>query len=79
MAADMRADLDTIWGSLVKPPEYVDAPLDDFFELQYVSLPSFELEEEDFRAECTLLRRRFTNSYEDSLLRHDESKVGLCS
>eukprot|EP00892_Ulva_mutabilis_P007514 jgi/Ulvmu1/5134/UM021_0151.1 len=75
MAADMRADLDSIWSSLVKPPEYTEAPLDDFFELQYVSLPSFELEEEEFRAECTLLRRQFTHAYEDSLLRPDESKV----
>lgn len=75
MAADMRADLDSIWASLVKPPEYVDAPLDDFFELQYVSLPSFEVEEDEFRAECTFLRRRFTNLHEDSFLRLDDSKV----
>jgi len=78
MAADMRADLDAIWASLVKPPEYTEAPLDEFFELQYVSLPSFELEEDDFRAECTLLRRRFTDDYDDSLLRLDASKVCPC-
>lgn len=78
MAADMRADLDAIWASLVKPPEYTEAPLDEFFELQYVSLPSFELEEDDFRAECTFLRRRFTDDYDDSLLRLDASKVCPC-
>lgn len=75
MVADMRFDLDNIWFSLVKPPEYASAPLDDFFELHYTSLPSFEVEEEDFRAECTLLRRRFTSNHAESFLRKDDSKV----
>jgi protein SEY1 len=77
MVADMRRDLDSIWGALVKPPEYAAAPLDDFFELQYVSLPSYEREADDFVAEATLLRRRFLPSYNGDLLREDESKVVL--
>ena len=76
MCADMRADLDTIWAALVKPPEYADSSVDDFFELQYVSLPSYEVEGEDFAAECTILRRRFMPSYEDvTLVRADKSKA----
>jgi hypothetical protein len=75
ICSDMRRDLDTIWASLVKPPEYVDSSLDAFFELQYVTLPSFELEEEDFRAECTLLRRRFLPEGTNTFLRDDPSKV----
>ena len=75
ICGDMRRDLDTIWGSLVKPPEFADSPLDEFFDLQYVSLPSYELEEDDFRAECTLLRRRFLPDTESTYIRPDESKV----
>jgi protein SEY1 len=71
----MRADLDAIWASLVKPPEHADARLDAFFDLQYVSLPSFEAAEDDFRAEATLLRRRFAPSEENCLLPDDRSKV----
>ena len=75
ICGDMRRDLDTIWGSLVKPPEYAESSLEEFFELQYVSLPSFELEEDDFRAECTLLRRRFLPDTESTYIRSDETKV----
>lgn len=75
ICADMRRDLDTIWASLVKPPEYADSSLEEFFALQYVSLPSYELEEDDFRAECTLLRRRFLPENEGSYIRNDEMKV----
>ena len=75
MCADMRADLDTIWAALVKPPEYADSPVDDFFELQYVSLPSFEIEHDDFVAESTILRRRFMPSHAESLIRIDGEKV----
>ena len=79
MCADMRADLDTIWSALVKPPEHADSTVEDFFELQYVSLPSYEIEEDDFKAEATLLRRRFMPSYPESLVRADAEKVCLCT
>lgn len=75
ICGDMRRDLDTIWASLVKPPEYADSSLDEFFELQYVSLPSYELEEDDFEAECTSMRRRFLPDTESTFIRSDETKV----
>lgn len=75
MCRDMRADLDTIWASLVKPPEYSESPLDDFFELQYVSLPSYEVDVDEFNAEATLLRKRFKPSEEQSVIRSDATKV----
>jgi hypothetical protein len=75
MFADMRTDLETIWASLVKPPEYEDCPVDDFFQLQFVSLPSYEIEQDDFLAEATLLRRRFLPSHDTSIIRTDPTKA----
>jgi hypothetical protein len=75
ICADMRRDLDTIWASLVKPPEYAETTLEAFFELQYVTLPSYELEEDDFKAECTLMRRRFLPDSENTYIRSDNTKV----
>lgn len=77
LCEDMRGDLNTIWAALVKPPEYADSSVEDFFELQYVSLPSYETQADDFVAEATILRRRFMPSYDDAMVRVDEAKVLL--
>ncbi len=49
-----------MWDSITKPPQYEDAALTDFFELQYAALSNYEDRAEDFLAETVLLRRRFT-------------------
>lgn len=75
LCTSLRDDLEAVWASLVKPPEYAAAPLDDFFDVRYVGLPSYELAEEDFCAEATLMRRRFMPSEPDCVLPQDETRV----
>lgn len=75
LCSDLRQDLDSIWESLVKPPEQAACTVEDFFDVNYVSLPSFEVEEDDFRAEATLLRRKFIPSHEDCLIKPEEHRV----
>jgi protein SEY1 len=75
MCQDLRKDLDSIWASLVKPPELADASLDHFFELKFVSLPSYELQQDVFVQEATALRERFHPSSTDAIFASDESKV----
>lgn len=78
MCIDLRKDLDAIWGSLVKPPELADEPLDHFFDLKFVSLPSYELQQDVFIQEAEALRERFLPSSTDAIISTDESKVS-CS
>lgn len=54
-------DLRRMWESLAKPPEYEDSTLEDFFEIQYAALSNYEDRYEEFMAETTMLRRRFTD------------------
>lgn len=62
-------DLGRMWAAIPKPPVYETTTLDNFFDVQFASLPNFEDREEEFRAESVILRRRFTNQEEDTLIR----------
>ncbi|CAL8460688.1 g219 [Coccomyxa elongata] len=68
-------DLRQMWGTITKPPDYEQYSFTDFFEVKYSSLPNFEEKEEDFRAESVLLRRRFSEDGEDSLVRVSDDKL----
>ncbi|KAI8105747.1 hypothetical protein M9434_000329 [Picochlorum sp. BPE23] len=72
-----EADLNVMWDGLAKPDEYENSSLQDFFELQYAALPNYEDRLEEFMAECTILRRRFTHDAADdeSLLRMSTDKL----
>ena len=72
-----EVDLETMWTSLTKPPEYENSSLQDFFELQYAALPNFEDRMEEFMAESVVLRRRFTHdaTEDESLLRNSPQKL----
>lgn len=68
-------DLGRMWAAIPKPPQYDATSVSDFFDVQYASLPNFEDREEDFKAESVLLRRRFTDAEEDSLVRVSDDKL----
>ncbi|KAL4858391.1 Protein ROOT HAIR DEFECTIVE 3 [Chlorella vulgaris] len=73
-----EGDLQRMWDSITKPPQYEDAALTDFFELQYAALSNYEDRAEDFLAETVLLRRRFTageGADESSFLRVSDEKL----
>ena len=61
-------DLQRMWDNLAKPPAYEDSSLEDFFEIQYAALSNYEDRQEEFLAETTMLRRRFTD---DGMYMHD--------
>eukprot|EP01026_Neomeris_dumetosa_P003016 TRINITY_DN10820_c0_g1_i4.p1 TRINITY_DN10820_c0_g1~~TRINITY_DN10820_c0_g1_i4.p1 ORF type:complete len:282 (-),score=31.95 TRINITY_DN10820_c0_g1_i4:51-896(-) len=78
LKAVLLQDLNKMWASITKPAEYEDSQLEDFFEVAYTSLPNYEEKEDEFKAECVLLRRRFTPEEEDSLcnITHDGKLPG---
>ncbi|MEW5304073.1 MAG: hypothetical protein WDW36_006707 [Sanguina aurantia] len=64
----MESDLDKMWESIAKPPQYTDSKLRDFFNVQYAGLSHFEEKYEDFLADTVMLRRRFTTEGDESLV-----------
>ena len=72
-----EADLQRMWDSIAKPPAYENSAIVDFFEIQYAVLSNYEDRPDEFLAETTLLRRRFTEDADDSegLLRQSAHKL----
>ena len=72
-----EVDLNRLWASIAKPPAYEESTIADFFDVQYAALSNYEDRTEDFLAETTLLRRRFTEdaNEDDGLLRQSPSKL----
>ncbi|KAF6265964.1 RHD3/Sey1 [Scenedesmus sp. NREL 46B-D3] len=69
LAEVLAEDVHKMWDSISKPPQYVDSKLEDFFEVQYTALPHYEDKYEDFLADTVVLRRRFTQDGDGSLVR----------
>uniref|UniRef100_A0A383VTW4 Protein ROOT HAIR DEFECTIVE 3 homolog n=1 Tax=Tetradesmus obliquus TaxID=3088 RepID=A0A383VTW4_TETOB len=69
LAEILAEDVHKMWDSISKPPQYTDSKLEDFFEVQYTALPHYEDKYEDFLADTVVLRRRFTQDGDDSLVR----------
>jgi len=74
LQAVLKEDLQKMWDSVPKPPHMVDRALDDFFQVMYVALSSYEEREEEFKAEVVMLRQRFDPDHEDSFVK-PESKL----
>ena len=72
-----QGDLDRMWGAIAKPAAYENSKISDFFEIQYAALSNFEDRADEFMAETTLLRRRFTDDADDDegLLRQSPHKL----
>lgn len=56
-----ETDLQRMWDGITKPPAYEHSNIVDFFEIQYAALSNYEEKPEDFLADVTILRRRFTD------------------
>lgn len=72
-----EADLDRMWAAIAKPAAYENSQISDFFEIQYAALSNYEDRTDEFMAESTLLRRRFTDDANDDegLLRQSPHKL----
>jgi len=64
----LREDMEKLWDSINKPEKHRDSQLQEFFDIKFVTLPNYEEKEEEFRAETTLLRRKFSDPEEPSSL-----------
>ncbi len=72
-----EADLNRMWATIAKPAAYENSQISDFFEIQYAALSNYEDRTDEFMAESTLLRRRFTDDADDNegLLRQSPHKL----
>eukprot|EP00741_Cyanophora_paradoxa_P010917 tig00020553_g10554.t1 len=57
----LRKDLAAIWGNLSKPAGLESSTVDDFFDLDFVSLPHKVYEEEAFEKGIASLKKRFSD------------------
>eukprot|EP00878_Enallax_costatus_P007274 GHUV01007620.1.p1 GENE.GHUV01007620.1~~GHUV01007620.1.p1 ORF type:complete len:669 (+),score=286.68 GHUV01007620.1:963-2969(+) len=64
-----------MWDTISKPPQYANSKIHDFFEVKYTALPHYEDKYEDFIADTVVLRRRFTQEGDGSLLRAGDDKL----
>lgn len=58
LAETLSEDVNRMWDSISKPPQYVGSRIEDFFEVQYAALPHYEEKYDDFVADAIVLRRR---------------------
>jgi hypothetical protein len=64
LAETWGADLERMWAGIAKPPAYEAATVADFFDVRYAALSNYEDRPDDFLADATILRRRFTDDGE---------------
>mmetsp|Transcript_11660 Transcript_11660/g.29702 ORF Transcript_11660/g.29702 Transcript_11660/m.29702 type:complete len:738 (-) Transcript_11660:373-2586(-) len=65
VVATLKEDLEKIWSAITKPEEHRGKTVEEFFNLNFASLPNFEEKEEEFGAEAILLRSRFKRDSDD--------------
>lgn len=61
LAASLQNDLERIWFSISKPIGYESSKIEDFFDLQFTSLPHKILLPENFEEGLKVLKDRFVD------------------
>mmetsp|Transcript_28564 Transcript_28564/g.54544 ORF Transcript_28564/g.54544 Transcript_28564/m.54544 type:complete len:853 (-) Transcript_28564:629-3187(-) len=56
----LMEDVRAIWAAIPKPEDKQDSVLEDYYELRFQAMRSFEMLEDEFRADAEELRSRFT-------------------
>eukprot|EP00871_Galdieria_phlegrea_P000175 jgi/Galph1/1158/GphlegSOOS_G5738.1 len=72
LANTIRTDLEATWKSLQKPLQFENSQVEDFFDLQFVSLPHMVLKPEQFEASVKSLREGFHDEDEKQSIFHPE-------
>ncbi|KAI5665460.1 hypothetical protein M9H77_15313 [Catharanthus roseus] len=75
LEATLRDDIQKIWDSVPKPQAHKETPLSEFFNVQVVALPSYEVQEEQFKEQVAELRQRFFHSIAPGGLAGDRRAV----
>ncbi|XVF83672.1 hypothetical protein PTKIN_Ptkin16aG0509200 [Pterospermum kingtungense] len=60
-------DAKRIWDSVRKDTSHINTPLSEFFHVEVVALPHFELQKDLFREKVALLSQRLVNSISEGL------------
>ncbi|ELP92077.1 GTP-binding protein, putative, partial [Entamoeba invadens IP1] len=63
---DIMEDIMRIWETVIPPQQFVGAPINQFFDFQFTSLPHFEHFYDNFVKEAHELRLRFDSNAEDT-------------
>ncbi|KAL2650121.1 hypothetical protein R1flu_018249 [Riccia fluitans] len=71
----LRGDVQKIWESAPKPPQYVGTELSQFFTVEVTALANFEEKPELFEEQVSELRDRFNNSIQPGGLAGDRRGV----
>ncbi|XP_037429923.1 protein ROOT HAIR DEFECTIVE 3-like [Triticum dicoccoides] len=62
IVADLREDIQQIWDGVQKPQTHTDAPLSDFFNIQFEGLSNYEENPDLFKNQVSTLRNWFRKS-----------------
>lgn len=60
LAEVLEQDMVRIWDTIIKPAEYENTSLHDFFEIYFEGLPNFEEKQQEFQEETKKLQKKFT-------------------
>ncbi|GAA5942097.1 hypothetical protein JCM3775_007400 [Rhodotorula graminis] len=75
LRATLTADLNRLWDGLSKPEGLESSKIDDFFDLDFVTLPHKLLQPELFEAQVVELRQRFSKSNAQAAASSSSSSV----
>lgn len=54
-------DIDKIWNSIIKTPQFTESKVSDFFDFQFTSLPHKQLQEKEWYDQVAVMRNMFTD------------------
>jgi hypothetical protein len=61
-------DMKGIWDGLIKPQEFANSNVEDFFDFQFTALPHKVLAEEQFFQDVAVLRERLVYKFTNNLM-----------
>jgi hypothetical protein len=72
-------DIYNIWSEVQKPERYKDYTPDKFFEFEFVTLPHYYYNSQEFDNEVSILRSRFSKDNDNYLFSHSNQEKNVLS
>ncbi|EAL44464.2 GTP-binding protein putative [Entamoeba histolytica] len=63
---DIMEDIMRIWDTVIPPEEFINSPINRFFDFQFTSLPHYEHFYENFVEEVNLMKKKFDPKNKDT-------------
>ncbi|KAL0480835.1 3 TM domain-containing transmembrane protein, partial [Acrasis kona] len=73
----IQEDVDKIWTSIIKPPEFKDSSVMNFFDFKFTSLPHKVLQEKEWYERVSQLRNRFVDKNNEEFVFLDQYKKSV--